>query len=114
MSGETARRRIRVFQVATGNVGVYPQRGKYQLYVKRLDPHGQGALELAFRDERQPFDMAAYSAKKKNDQRRPEYSVWKPATSSDSDSGRSKGARLLAARLAMKKTKNAAKANGSR
>jgi exodeoxyribonuclease VII large subunit len=35
--------------VATGRIGVYPQRGKYQLYVTRLEPHGQGALELAFR-----------------------------------------------------------------
>jgi exodeoxyribonuclease VII large subunit len=35
--------------VATGNVGVHRARGKYQLYVKRLEPHGQGALELAFR-----------------------------------------------------------------
>ena len=35
--------------VATGSVGVYRERGRYQLYVKRLEPHGQGALELAFR-----------------------------------------------------------------
>src|SRR5687768_6675120 len=35
--------------VATGNVGVRAERGKYQLYVTRLEPHGQGALELAFR-----------------------------------------------------------------
>src|SRR5687768_12173382 len=25
--------------VATGRIGVYPQRGKYQLYVTRLEPH---------------------------------------------------------------------------
>ena len=47
-------------------------------------------------------NMLPYSAMKKNDQRRPLYSVWKPATSSDSLSGRSKGARLLEARLATK------------
>jgi len=35
--------------LARGHVGVYAQRGRYQLYVNRLDPMGQGALELAFR-----------------------------------------------------------------
>ena len=39
-------------------------------------------------------NMAPYSAMKKKLQRRPEYSVWKPATSSLSASARSKGARL--------------------
>ncbi|HSI35959.1 MAG TPA: exodeoxyribonuclease VII large subunit [Tepidisphaeraceae bacterium] len=33
--------------VATGRVGVYGQRGKYQLYITTLNPLGQGALELA-------------------------------------------------------------------
>ena len=33
--------------VATGRVGVYGQRGKYQLYVSSIVPVGQGALELA-------------------------------------------------------------------
>ncbi len=33
--------------VATGRVGVYGQRGKYQFYVSSLSPIGQGALELA-------------------------------------------------------------------
>jgi len=33
--------------IATGRVGVYGQRGKYQLYVTTLQPLGQGALELA-------------------------------------------------------------------
>lgn len=36
--------------LATGRVAVYGQRGKYQLYVTRLEPLGQGALELAFRE----------------------------------------------------------------
>jgi len=35
--------------VATGYVDVYPPRGQYQLYVRRLEPRGVGALELAFR-----------------------------------------------------------------
>ena len=35
--------------LASGRIGVYPQRGSYQLYVTRLEPLGQGALELAFR-----------------------------------------------------------------
>jgi len=33
--------------IATGRVGVYGQRGKYQLYATTLQPLGQGALELA-------------------------------------------------------------------
>jgi exodeoxyribonuclease VII large subunit len=36
--------------LASGRVAVYSQRGKYQLYVTRLEPLGQGALELAFRE----------------------------------------------------------------
>jgi exodeoxyribonuclease VII large subunit len=35
--------------LAGGRVAVYQQRGKYQLYVTTLEPIGQGALELAFR-----------------------------------------------------------------
>lgn len=34
--------------IAGGRVGVYPQRGRYQLYVSTINPVGQGALELAF------------------------------------------------------------------
>lgn len=34
--------------VATGSVDVYEPRGQYQLYVRRLEPRGVGALELAF------------------------------------------------------------------
>src|ERR1700685_2910489 len=44
--------------------------------------------------------IAEYSAKKNNDQRKPLYSVWKPAVSSDSASARSKGARLVSATMA--------------
>ncbi len=35
--------------LVTGRVAVYAQRGTYQLYVTRMEPLGQGALELAFR-----------------------------------------------------------------
>jgi exodeoxyribonuclease VII large subunit len=35
--------------LATGSVDVYEPRGQYQLYVRRLEPRGVGALELAFR-----------------------------------------------------------------
>jgi exodeoxyribonuclease VII large subunit len=35
--------------LATGCVRVFESQGKYQLYVTRLQPLGQGALELAFR-----------------------------------------------------------------
>lgn len=34
--------------VATGSVDVYEPRGQYQFYVRRLEPRGVGALELAF------------------------------------------------------------------
>src|SRR5258706_8191995 len=33
--------------IATGRVGVFAQRGRYQFYVTALQPVGQGALELA-------------------------------------------------------------------
>lgn len=35
--------------IAGGQVRIYPARGRYQLYVSSLQPVGQGALELAFR-----------------------------------------------------------------
>ncbi len=38
--------------LAGGRVGVYAQRGRYQLYVSSLSPIGQGALELAFQQLR--------------------------------------------------------------
>ena len=34
--------------LAVGKVGVYAERGKYQLYINSLSPLGKGALELAF------------------------------------------------------------------
>src|SRR5215470_13498705 len=56
--------------------------------------------------------MAAYSPSMNKDQRRPLYSVWKPAVSSDSASGRSKGARLVSATIATAKMKNEMKPSG--
>lgn len=35
--------------VVTGSVDVYEPRGQYQLYARRIEPRGVGALELAFR-----------------------------------------------------------------
>jgi hypothetical protein len=46
---------------------------------------------------------AAYSARKKSTKGMAESSVMNPATSSDSDSGRSKGTRLVSARAAGRK-----------
>src|SRR6202008_2862037 len=54
-----------------------------------------------------------YSAMKKKLQRRPEDSVWKPATSSLSASARSKGARFTLAVAQVKYTKNVMNVNGS-
>jgi exodeoxyribonuclease VII large subunit len=42
--------------LASGQVGVYPQRGRYQLYVRTLSPLGQGALELAFQQLRKKLE----------------------------------------------------------
>ena len=42
--------------LAGGRVGVYPQRGRYQLYVNTLRPLGQGALELAFQQVRRKLE----------------------------------------------------------
>ena len=56
--------------------------------------------------------MPAYSARKNRDQRKPLYSVRKPATSSLSASGRSKGARLVSATMAMAKTPSAVNPTG--
>ncbi len=56
--------------------------------------------------------IAEYSARKNNDQRKPEYSVWNPAVSSDSASGKSNGARLVSATMATAKTKNAISPSG--
>ena len=59
------------------------------------------------------INILAYSARKKNDQRIPEYSVIHPATSSDSASGRSKGVRFTSATPATKKIQKAIKVNAN-
>src|SRR5579863_6270128 len=56
--------------------------------------------------------MAEYSARKNNDQRKPLYSVWNPAVSSDSASAKSKGARLVSATIATAKMKKAISPRG--
>src|SRR5579859_2412201 len=56
--------------------------------------------------------IAEYSARKNKDQRNPLYSVWNPAVSSDSASGRSKGARLVSATMAIAKMPNAISPSG--
>src|SRR3954463_7028045 len=50
--------------------------------------------------------IAEYSARKNKDQRKPLYSVWNPAVSSDSASGKSNGARFVSATIATAKIKN--------
>ena len=57
-------------------------------------------------------NMLAYSLKKKTAQRKPEYSVIQPATSSDSASGISKGVLFVSATALIKKIKKAKKAKG--
>lgn len=42
--------------LASGRIGVYPQRGRYQLYVNSLRPLGQGALEIAFQQVRRKLE----------------------------------------------------------
>src|ERR1035438_4132064 len=51
--------------------------------------------------------MFAYSAMKKSENFIAEYSVWYPATSSDSASGRSNGRRFVSANAETRKMKNA-------
>ena len=59
-------------------------------------------------------NMFAYSAMKKSANRIPLYSVWKPATISDSASGKSKGVRFTSAIDEIKKTKKAINVKGVR
>ncbi|HSW43953.1 MAG TPA: exodeoxyribonuclease VII large subunit [Phycisphaerae bacterium] len=42
--------------VATGHVDVYEARGQYQFYIRKLEPKGTGALELAFRQLRERLE----------------------------------------------------------
>src|SRR5436309_7096592 len=56
--------------------------------------------------------IAEYSARKNRDQRKPLYSVWNPAVNSDSASGKSNGARLVSATMAIAKIKNPTRPRG--
>src|SRR5580704_10404237 len=56
-------------------------------------------------------NMARYSPRKNSANLNPEYSVWYPATSSDSPSGKSKGERLVSAMAAMPKRMKPANPN---
>ena len=57
--------------------------------------------------------MFPYSARKKNANRMPLYSVWNPATSSDSASGMSKGVRFVSASPQMKNRTKAIRLSGN-
>jgi hypothetical protein len=57
-------------------------------------------------------NTAAYSPRKNSAHFMLEYSVWNPATSSDSASGRSNGARLVSASAVIMKITNERKPNG--
>jgi exodeoxyribonuclease VII large subunit len=48
--------------LATGRVQVYAPRGRYQLYVTRLQPLGKGALELAFQQLRARLEAEGLTA----------------------------------------------------
>src|ERR1700758_1115202 len=56
--------------------------------------------------------IAEYSARKNSDQRKPLYSVWNPAVSSDSASAKSKGARFVSATIETAKMKKAIAPSG--
>jgi exodeoxyribonuclease VII large subunit len=51
--------------LAGGRVGIYPQRGRYQLYVTTLNPIGQGALELAFQQLREKLQKEGLFAEER-------------------------------------------------
>jgi len=53
--------------VARGRLGVYEQRGDYQLYIDELQPEGVGPLELAFRQLKEKLSAKGYfeAARKK-------------------------------------------------
>lgn len=46
--------------VATGGVEIFERAGRYQLYVRRLEPRGIGALELAFRQLREKLEKQGF------------------------------------------------------
>src|SRR5688572_25715717 len=81
-----------------------------QAQLGTIESQGSGAApppRNSAEARRQASSMYAYSARKKSENFMPEYSVWKPATSSDSASGMSKGMRLVSATEAIRKMTNA-------
>ena len=46
--------------IARGRLGVYEQRGDYQLYIEELQPEGVGPLELAFRQLKEKLSLKGY------------------------------------------------------
>jgi exodeoxyribonuclease VII large subunit len=46
--------------IARGRLGVYEQRGDYQLYIEELQPEGVGPLELAFRQLKEKLAARGY------------------------------------------------------
>jgi exodeoxyribonuclease VII large subunit len=46
--------------IARGRLGVYEQRGDYQLYIEELQPEGVGPLELAFRQLKEKLSVKGY------------------------------------------------------
>ncbi len=50
--------------IATGRVEVFERSGRYQLYIRKLEPRGVGALELAFRQLRERLSDAGLFAEK--------------------------------------------------
>src|SRR5262245_35169282 len=68
----------------------------------RIQPPKKSVTDIAA-----TVSMLAYSARKNRENLKPLYSVWKPATSSDSASGKSNGARLVSATPHIKKRMNA-------
>ena len=76
------------------------QSGPSQSSQKKCQPPRKSVTVSA-----ESVSMLMYSAIWKRPQRMPEYSVWYPATSSCSASGRSNGARFVSAMPAMKKVR---------
>src|SRR5437016_7791025 len=88
---------------------------KTRSHVSPLSPLGNGRIHPPSHNVtaiEETAIMAEYSARKKSDHRKPLYSVWNPAVSSDSASGKSNGARFVSATIATAKMKNAINPKG--
>jgi exodeoxyribonuclease VII large subunit len=46
--------------IAAGNIDVYPQGGKYQFYVEKMQPEGKGTLQIAFEQMVQKLEAKGY------------------------------------------------------